>query len=101
MPNSSPPRSCRLAPEWRSRQRRQSRQAADDEGLRFGAEDLSAQDAGRRWGARHRHVGVPAGAENRDGRGGDAMGLAEVSDILWRERELLDVLLFKLEEEQL
>jgi hypothetical protein len=29
------------------------------------------------------------------------MGLAEVSDILWRERELLDVLLFKLEEEQL
>jgi hypothetical protein len=29
------------------------------------------------------------------------MGLAEVSEILWRERELLDVLLFKLEEEQL
>jgi hypothetical protein len=29
------------------------------------------------------------------------MGFAEVSDILWRERELLDVLLFKLEEEQL
>lgn len=29
------------------------------------------------------------------------MGLAEVSDILWRERELLDVLMFKLEEEQL
>jgi hypothetical protein len=29
------------------------------------------------------------------------MGLAEVSDILWRERELLDVLLFKLAEEQL
>ncbi len=29
------------------------------------------------------------------------MGLAEVSDILWRERELLDLLLFKLEEEQL
>jgi hypothetical protein len=32
---------------------------------------------------------------------GVQMGLAEVSDILWRERELLDVLLFKLEEEQL
>ena len=29
------------------------------------------------------------------------MGFAEVSDILWRERELLDVLVFKLEEEQL
>ena len=29
------------------------------------------------------------------------MGLAEVSAILWRERELLDLLLFKLEEEQL
>jgi hypothetical protein len=28
-------------------------------------------------------------------------GFAEVSDILWRERELLDVLLFKLEAEQL
>lgn len=28
-------------------------------------------------------------------------GFAEVSDILWRERELLDVLLFKLESEQL
>ncbi|SRR6266540_4013769 len=29
------------------------------------------------------------------------MGLAEVSGILWRERELLEVLLFKLEEEKL
>jgi hypothetical protein len=29
------------------------------------------------------------------------MGLAEVSAILWRERELLELLLFKLEEEQL
>jgi len=29
------------------------------------------------------------------------MGLAEVSNVLWRERELLEVLLFKLEEEQL
>jgi hypothetical protein len=29
------------------------------------------------------------------------MGLAELSDVLWRERELLEVLLFKLEEEQL
>ncbi|MFZ5850253.1 MAG: flagellar export chaperone FlgN [Actinomycetota bacterium] len=29
------------------------------------------------------------------------MGLAEVSSILWRERELLELLLFKLEEEQL
>lgn len=29
------------------------------------------------------------------------MGLAEVSTILWRERELLELLLFKLEEEQL
>jgi hypothetical protein len=28
-------------------------------------------------------------------------GFAEVSDILWRERELLDVLLFKLDEERL
>lgn len=29
------------------------------------------------------------------------MGLADVSTILWRERELLELLLFKLEEEQL
>lgn len=29
------------------------------------------------------------------------MGLAEVSSILWKERELLELLLFKLEEEQL
>jgi hypothetical protein len=29
------------------------------------------------------------------------MGVAEVSTILWRERELLEMLLFKLEEEQL
>jgi hypothetical protein len=29
------------------------------------------------------------------------MGLAEVSSILWRERELLELLLFKLDEEQL
>lgn len=29
------------------------------------------------------------------------MGFAEVSSVLWRERELLEVLLFKLEEEQL
>jgi hypothetical protein len=29
------------------------------------------------------------------------MGLAEVSTILWRERELLELLLFKLDEEQL
>jgi hypothetical protein len=28
-------------------------------------------------------------------------GLAEVSDVLWRERELLDVLLFKLDQERL
>jgi len=28
-------------------------------------------------------------------------GFAEVSDILWRERELLDVLLFKLDQERL
>lgn len=30
-----------------------------------------------------------------------AMGLAEVSNILWRQRQLLELLLFKLEEEQL
>jgi flagellar FlgN protein len=30
-----------------------------------------------------------------------AMGLADLSSILWRERELLELLLFKLEEEQL
>ena len=29
------------------------------------------------------------------------MGLAEVSTVLWRERELLELLLFKLDEEQL
>jgi hypothetical protein len=33
--------------------------------------------------------------------GGVVIGFAEVSDILWRERELLDVLLFKLETEKL
>ncbi len=36
-----------------------------------------------------------------DGGGGNVSGFAEVSDILWRERELLDVLLFKLESERL
>jgi hypothetical protein len=35
------------------------------------------------------------------GFGGRAMGLTEVTDILWREREALELLLFKLEEEQL
>ena len=29
------------------------------------------------------------------------MGLAELSSILWRERDMLELLLFKLEEEQL
>src|SRR3982751_5661207 len=29
------------------------------------------------------------------------MGLADLSSILWREREMLELLLFKLEEEQL
>ena len=29
------------------------------------------------------------------------MGLNEVSNVLWRERQLLDILVFKLEEEQL
>jgi len=29
------------------------------------------------------------------------MGLSEISDILWQERQLLELLLFKLEEEQL
>src|SRR5438270_5256883 len=29
------------------------------------------------------------------------MGLAEVSNILWQERQLMELLLFKLEEEQL
>ena len=29
------------------------------------------------------------------------MGLSEVSNILWRQRQLLELLLFKLEEEQL
>ena len=29
------------------------------------------------------------------------MGLSDVSNILWRERQLLELLLFKLEEEQL
>lgn len=29
------------------------------------------------------------------------MGFAELSNVLWRERELLEILLFKLEEEQL
>ena len=32
---------------------------------------------------------------------GEGMSLTEVSSILWRERELLELLLFKLEEEQL
>src|SRR4051794_18250444 len=33
--------------------------------------------------------------------GSDFMGLAEVSTVLWTEREMLELLLFKLEEEQL
>src|SRR3954454_2570029 len=35
------------------------------------------------------------------GEGFTFMGLAEVSTVLWTERELLELLLFKLEEEQL
>jgi hypothetical protein len=35
------------------------------------------------------------------GSGGDGMGVHELSAQLWRERELLELLLFKLEEEQL
>ena len=37
----------------------------------------------------------------RGGGVGEDMSLTEVSSILWRERELLELLLFKLEEEQL
>src|SRR5436309_9375195 len=33
--------------------------------------------------------------------GQTTMGLADLSSILWREREMLELLLFKLEEEQL
>jgi hypothetical protein len=39
--------------------------------------------------------------DGADGRGGSLTGFAEVSDILWRERELLDLLLFKLDSERL
>jgi hypothetical protein len=45
-------------------------------------------------------MGRPAGRVLAQ-KGGVAMGLAEVSTILWRERELLELCLFKLEEEQL
>src|SRR4051794_3152225 len=41
----------------------------------------------------------PTDLQTKEGR--PTMGLAEVSTILWRERELLELLLFKLEEEQL
>lgn len=34
-------------------------------------------------------------------KGGTRMGLADLASILWREREMLELLLFKLEEEQL
>jgi hypothetical protein len=34
-------------------------------------------------------------------KGAELMGLTDLSSILWRERELLELLLFKLEEEQL
>jgi hypothetical protein len=39
--------------------------------------------------------------EIRGVKWGEDMSLTEVSSILWRERELLELLLFKLEEEQL
>src|SRR5207253_1654235 len=42
-------------------------------------------------------VHVRAGADAK----GTRMGLSEVSNILWQERQLLELLLFKLEEEQL
>src|SRR3981189_2986261 len=35
------------------------------------------------------------------GREGGVMALSDVSNILWRERQLLELLVFKLEEEQL
>ena len=43
---------------------------------------------------------VPAD-ETRTDRKGMTMSLSEVSNILWRERQLLELLVFKLEEEQL
>jgi hypothetical protein len=39
--------------------------------------------------------------EARRRRKGLWVGLADLSSILWREREMLELLLFKLEEEQL
>src|SRR5260221_1892277 len=48
---------------------------------------------------------VPLADENTRMDGGDrevgTMSLSEVSNILWRERQLLELLVFKLEEEQL
>lgn len=46
------------------------------------------------------HDGIPA-AGTFQGKGGTPMGAPELSALLWRERELLELLLFKLEEEQL
>src|SRR6266496_5603996 len=71
--------------------------------LRDWSSDVCSSDlrsaAGR--GCRSRKAsGTPTGEYRRRGRVG-AMGLADVANILWREREALDLLLFKLEEEQL
>jgi hypothetical protein len=63
--------------------------------------DLSAAPRTRRWEPNDCRALPRSKDDAQFARGGCAMGLAEVSDILWRERELLDVLLFKLEEEQL
>ncbi len=45
-----------------------------------------------------RHATVPT---DPTGTKGGPMGLNELSGVLWRERQLLELLLFKLEEEQL
>src|SRR3954462_6175228 len=43
----------------------------------------------------------PSAVHTADDPKGSWMGLNEVSNILWQERQLMELLLFKLEEEQL
>src|SRR6185312_11388804 len=56
---------------------------------------LCRKSSTRPWGGPMRRAHHPGRDEGR------SMGVSEVSTILWRQRELLEMLLFKLEEEQL
>lgn len=53
------------------------------------------------WYRRHPHLELRRSQDAFLSKGNEDMGANELSSLLWHERELLDLLIFKLEEEQL